>query len=635
MGPIFTATGEICTTCSRMNIETLSLPDGILHTSKELASKTCLLCKVLFANTPQGKPIGCIRVKLSQLPRRLSGFATWCLMTDMGTGNWRYGSLVVTQEGQYRHLPLIDLFAQASAGDPAAIHYGIPKLRSITSSWSQETISIAKDWFGHCLKSHSCHKSLFVASQSGNRSREFADGIGVRSTFYPTRLLDLQSFDDECLDIRLIESPASGSQFATLSHCWGMSGDTKCQTTTRTLRDLKERILYTNLPKTFRDAISVCRSLEIPYLWIDSLCIIQDSKEDWAREAASMSYVYSNSHLNISADWSPNSDGGCFKTINSPPGFVSEETVSITNTLTNGQQSCLYFLHPGSGGYNDLDSTPLASRAWVFQERFLSRRNLHFTQNQLFWECREGFAGEDKMPRCSGPLIPGQLLQMRSRKTSEQRLQGWCHNIVRKYSAAKITFPTDRLPAISALARLFSDDLSSPYLAGLWFEGLWYTLSWFRIELDSVEKQKDYIAPSWSWCSINAGVEFLIHLPSKSATKMVEILDAVVEPIDDPFGQVSRGWIRARGQISENLSPSTARQRTKKFHIYPDYPGEAPPPNIYWLLLGRDFSSPTLYYFLLLVVNAKDPNMYERWGMSIKYSEIASEHWPERTVTII
>ncbi|KAH8600172.1 heterokaryon incompatibility protein-domain-containing protein, partial [Bisporella sp. PMI_857] len=265
----------------------------------------------------------------------------------------------------------------------------------------------------------------------------------------PTRLLDLQAFGNNCLDIRLIEIPIRDSPFATLSHCWGASGNTKCQATMRALRDLRDRILYTDLPKTYRDAITVCRSLEIRYLWIDSLCIIQDSKEDWAREATSMSYVYSNSHLTISADWSPNPEGGCFKAIDAPPGFEMEETVCITT-----------------------------GRAWAFQERFLSRRNLHFTQNQLFWECREGFAGEDK-----------------------DRLHAWCHKFVEKYSRARITFPTDRIPAISALARLFADDLCSPYLAGLWLEGLWYTLSWFRPDHEGGERPKDYIAPSWSWCS--------------------------------------------------------------------------------------------------------------------------------------
>ncbi|KAE9367236.1 HET-domain-containing protein [Stipitochalara longipes BDJ] len=506
----------------------------------------------------------------------------------------------------------------------------------MASSGPQETLSVAKNWLRHCLENHKCHQSLFVPRRSGNTPQDLADAIDERSTFYPTRLLDLRVFGDDCPDIRLIESPAPGSPFATLSHCWG--GDTKCQATTRTIHNLRDRILYTGLPQTYRDAIAVCRFLSIRYLWIDSLCIIQDSQEDWAREAARMSYVYSNTHVTISADWSPNSEGGCFKDLSKQPVFEAERMVCINGVLSSGQQSYLYVPSWPFSDHHDLDSTHLAGRAWAFQERFLSRRNLHFTRNQLFWECREGFAGEDMVPRLHGALIPGQLLEMRSQETLEDRLHAWCL-VVRNYSRAKITFSTDRLPAISALAKLCADDLCSPYLAGLWLEGLWYTLCWFRrLEIESIEKPKDYIAPSWSWCSVNSDVNFLITWPSITAIKRVEVLDAFVQPIGDPFGQVSRGWICLRGHIAENLFQLRTLGHGREYTIYPDYPREPPPPNIYWLLLGETalrVSGPLEYYFLLVVISSIDSNVYERWGMGATRSAFVSEQWPEKTITII
>jgi hypothetical protein len=190
-----------------------------------------------------------------------------------------------------------------------------------------------------------------------------------------------------------------------------------------------------------------------------------------------MAYVYSNSHLTISADWSPDSEGGCYKANKLPQGINSEKAIHITSVLSKDEQSCLYFPNYYPPTHQNLNDTHLAGRAWVYQERFLGRRNLHFTQNQLFWECREGFAGEDLVPREPGVLIPAYLLQMRARNDMESRLHFWCTWIITQYSSAKITYPTDRLPAVSALAKLFADDLRSPYLAGLWLEGLWYTLS--------------------------------------------------------------------------------------------------------------------------------------------------------------
>ncbi|PMD17112.1 HET-domain-containing protein, partial [Hyaloscypha hepaticicola] len=212
--------------------------------------------------------------------------------------------------------------------------------------------------------------------------------------------------------------------YATLSHCWGSMSHIRYQATTSTLLSLKERIPYKDLPRTYCDAISVCRALKIRYLWIDSLCIIQDSKEDWAREAANMAHVYSNSSLTISADWSTNSDGGCFK--------------ASSGELRKDLDSAIY-------DHKQLDWTHLAGRAWVYQERLLSRHNLHFARDQLFWECR---------------------IVSRNRGSIDNALYVWCR-IVEKYSGARITLPTDRLPAISALANLTANHPCCSYLAGL------------------------------------------------------------------------------------------------------------------------------------------------------------------------
>ena len=265
---------------------------------------------------------------------------------------------------------------------------------SLTSSGSQETLSVAKNWLEYCVENHDCYKSLFVQPRNKNQRWDPSDTDDERSTIYPTRLLDLQAFEVDCSDVRLIANAVSGSAYATLSHCWGSDCHKRYHATTNNLIELRARIRYTDLPKTYCDAISVCRSLKIRYLWIDSLCILQDSKEDWAREAANMAFVYSNSHLTISADWSTNSDDGCYRTFNLPPLMNTEDTFCTTNVLSNGERSCLYFPDQHGPGYYDLDFTHLAGRAWAISKGFsldvtsISHRTSSF-----------GNAGEDSLVR--------------------------------------------------------------------------------------------------------------------------------------------------------------------------------------------------------------------------------------------
>lgn len=246
-------------------------------------------------------------------------------------------------------------------------------------------------------------------------------------------------------------------------------------------------------------------------------------------------------------------------------------------------------------------------------------------------------------PRTGRNLVPARVLS-RDWDDIEKALYLWCLSIVKNYSGAKITFPTDRLPAISALANLTANHRCCPYLAGLWLEGLWYTLSWCRQEggreCRGIERPKDYIAPSWSWASVNAGVHWLITVPTtRSIQQRVSIQDAVVKHGNDPFGLVSDGWIRVTGPFNENVDPSTFGKSFPSDDVYPDYPQEFPPGKVYCLLLGERHPTDRFRlerYLLLLVISSKDPNAYERWGMAARHSDNTSEQqWQEKTITII
>jgi hypothetical protein len=131
--------------------------------------------------------------------------------------------------------------------------------------------------------------------------------------FKPSRVVNVSSFK-ESQDVVLIDgSSMRDSRYVALSHCWG-SFIPSCKTTQATLLDRKTKISWTLLPRTFQDAVTFIRRLHIQYLWIDTLCIIQDDVNDWLAESGKMHSLYANSYLTIAATSSRDSRGGLFAT---------------------------------------------------------------------------------------------------------------------------------------------------------------------------------------------------------------------------------------------------------------------------------------------------------------------------------
>jgi len=129
------------------------------------------------------------------------------------------------------------------------------------------------------------------------------------NTKLPTRVLDL-GHPDKPLSVKLYESSGLEAHYTCLSHCWGQTRSIKTERSN--IASHYQGIVWTTLPRTFQDAIVFTRKLGLHYLWIDSLCIMQDEKFDWLKESANMSSIYKNSYLTISATKSANDDRGCF-----------------------------------------------------------------------------------------------------------------------------------------------------------------------------------------------------------------------------------------------------------------------------------------------------------------------------------
>jgi hypothetical protein len=213
----------------------------------------------------------------------------------------------------------------------------------------------------------------------------------------PTRVLDVGPEPDSTPYIYI--SNRESRLYICLSHCWGM---TQClTTTTSTLEERTRGIPWGDFPPTFQDAISLSRYLGIQYIWIDSLCIIQDNKPDWQREAALMGSVYGNSYLTIAATASSNSSGGLFRCHKSSL-YKSRNVIEITPVVLVRRPLPHNLFERLDYQFNDtstsheafMSDNPLLTRAWVLQEHLFPPRVIQFTENGLIWECNSNLSCE-------------------------------------------------------------------------------------------------------------------------------------------------------------------------------------------------------------------------------------------------
>ncbi|KAF9776466.1 hypothetical protein IL306_005345 [Fusarium sp. DS 682] len=292
------------------------------------------------------------------------------------------------------------------------------------------------------------------------------------------------------------------------------------------------------LPQLYQDAFYVTRNLGIRYLWIDSLCIIQagDELADWRHEVALMSHVYSNSFCNISAGDAPDAHHSMFCCRN--PDSLCPEIVDL---VINGQVTPYLISHTQFWEI-EVSRALVNTRAWVLQERLLSCRTLHFGERQLLWECRRKDAAEvypDGLPPAissfGGRFKDLSLDRYALSSTNDRDCRGhlvWLR-IVQTYTSCGLTFPGDKLVALSAVAKTMAAVLRDEYVAG--------SPSW----------RDTYRAPTWSWAASNGAVD-----PGRpnieAADLLIEVEDLKLEYVtNDKTGLIRGGWLRLRGVLKQ------------------------------------------------------------------------------------
>tara|TARA_R110002003_G_scaffold3_35_gene254 strand:- start:6035 stop:7912 length:1878 start_codon:yes stop_codon:yes gene_type:complete len=417
----------------------------------------------------------------------------------------------------------------------------------------------------------------------------------------PTRLLDVSDGT-----IRLIESKHemkehSDRSFVALSHCWGLIP------IIRTLKSNyeahRENIAPASLSKTFREAIHTTRKLGYCYIWIDSLCIIQDDGDDWSREAATMADVYQGAVLTIAAAHAPGGDVGCYAdrdgllelpfTIDVPRAIASESAHRILFS-SYGRVNAL-------GGGDPV----LFGRAWVLQEQLLSPRILMYDGSQLKWECLTMY-GSESSPTSgitrhelyhksirTGIMDDKEYFDYPRAATEEQRAytfwprmkhQYWC-NLVMDYTHRGMTKSQDRLVALAGIAQALARHTNNKYWAGLWSEHFTTGLLWsiahnenfqsmksFDVEKNEKVRPEEAIAPSWSWAAVTTPVMYA-QTEILDYDRICDVLDVKVSgSIQKQTGYAKfRGHVRT-GYLNPVYSHYIREAATKLPHM------TAPPP---------------------------------------------------------
>lgn len=363
---------------------------------------------------------------------------------------------------------------------------------------SDRTFERARGWLRDCLEHHDC-KAL---------AREWAP----TQSRPPRRLLDLHAET-----IRLFDTDTAQSHFdapyVCLSHRWGDSRHRRMTSTVHTIQKHMQGISWDDLPRTFQDAVTICRRMSIDYLWIDSLCILQEfdgilddeaslreTRADFAQENSFMATTYQNSLFTISANISTNMDSGIF----CKRSFTSHKIHILDK---KGVSACLRIRE---STWHDSKPTELETRGWTLQEYILPPRLLIFGHFDVSWKCPRMHSCE-----CGGmnyrlqPRYPP-LQSEALRATANEDILAWWRQMVELYSRRTLTNEQDKLPALSGLAQLYHAATGHTYLAGLWKEILYEDLCWYHRARNTTEpipsirrRPRQFRSPSWSWASLD------------------------------------------------------------------------------------------------------------------------------------
>ncbi|KFY24476.1 hypothetical protein V493_05205 [Pseudogymnoascus sp. VKM F-4281 (FW-2241)] len=371
-------------------------------------------------------------------------------------------------------------------------------------------IPLMKTWLRKCEDWHN------IACWKEDISRSRREGpVTVKFPFRPfVRLLDLK---DDCI----VETTAT-LVFVALSYVWGRVEVFK--TLKKTLPDLMQpgslSKNFDQFPTTIRDAITFTRQLEHRYLWIDSICILQDDALDKATQVLHMDAIFTRASFIIIAASGSDANAG-LTGLNGPPRDITQHTAIYSDELT--------LLSLKLGREDDLNTSVWNSRCWTYQEYVLSRRSLIFTKDSVYFQCGHACWSEDINKLWPSPyicasdlnIIPSRGEEPPTVTTEITYSLGVAHHyffiMVNEYTLRNMTYPSDRLSGFQGIINFYNMKYGPIFIWGMWSEEmLIHSLLWqphqelARLPID--EETNAPIYPSWSWAGWSGAVEYYNYL---------------------------------------------------------------------------------------------------------------------------
>lgn len=411
---------------------------------------------------------------------------------------------------------------------------------------SERNFEIARSWLCQCLRNHTTtlHDRQPKACGSPRKER------------LPTRVVDVGL--DTGATPKLFISNGKSDDYIALSHCWG--GGSGLTLTQENFRTLERAIPMRNAPANFKDAITITRKLGFRFIWIDSLCIIQDSGSDWETEAQRMGNVYKNATLTVAASGSPNTTAGILNRYSPAVSTSLKHDCRLPLEESGPGKVYLCRREPREESFVEcLTSLPLATRGWALQEQMLAARTLYFGKRTIYWNCRSHQLSADHAtanPFLNGYLpdaIPALFSNSNGREASDERdiYFRWL-GIVNVYASRDLTKASDKLPAISGLAAEVSRLTGAKYLAGIWQEDLLNGLLWYPT-LSQRNTENLLTGPSWSWVGVDTELQFATRERQRIYTPQdVEVIETeTILEGQNIYGAVRSGHVKLKGLAHE------------------------------------------------------------------------------------
>ena len=359
------------------------------------------------------------------------------------------------------------------------------------------------------------------------------------------------------------------TRYVTLSYCWGhpKQASSQLKLTSTVQKRLESGFTIDELAPIQRDAIRVAQALSIPFIWIDALCIMQDNRQDWEQESATMDRIYASSYVTICILTSNSCQDGFIERPNHP-GRIRlpyDPTTAASGESYELGHGAIYE-DPAISSWNesDLESNAWNTRGWTFQEKLMSTRRLYFGNAGLHFSCSNRlsseYSGVEQEPQS---LMLHNILNLRN---PSSLYQAWYNHIAAPYSTRTLTYMPDTLSAISGLARHFARLTADQYVAGLWRQDLLHGLFWVLHHpphdslanlVESIIHPPLYIAPSWSWVGrgqlsffLRGRRDLLSRLTAQRAQLECDNLWANATPGGyDEFGAISEGILTLETRV--------------------------------------------------------------------------------------